>query len=173
MRAPAALAIAAALAGCQPTIAPDSYAAASVGQAQRTVRGTVLASRLVAIEGSRSGVGAGAGAIAGGAGASAIGGGTRANIAAGVGGAVLGGIVGALAEDAVTRQQGAEYIVQTEGGALVTIVQGAEPPLATGQRVLVIYGARARVIADPTAAPAPVVAGDVPPASPALPAATQ
>ena len=147
----AAAALATGLAGCQSSIAPDTYSAASVGQVQRTVRGTVLSLRGVSIEGTRSGIGAGAGAIAGGVGGSAIGGGTRANIAGAVGGAVVGGIIGALAEEAVTKQGGVEYIIETETGALVTIVQGPEPTLAAGQKVLVIYGARARVIVDPTA----------------------
>lgn len=137
-------------AACAPNISPDSYAAGAVGQVNRTVRGIVISARPIAIGGTQSGVGAGAGAVAGGVAGSAIGGGTRANIIGAVGGALVGGIVGAAAEDAATRQNGMEYVVQTENGALLTVVQGAVPAFVMNQKVLVIYGSRSRIIADPT-----------------------
>jgi outer membrane lipoprotein SlyB len=54
-----------------------------------------------------------------------------------------------MAEDAMTRQTGIEYVVQTENGALLTIVQGPQPAFSITQTVLVIYGNQARVVADP------------------------
>ncbi|MCW2245741.1 outer membrane lipoprotein SlyB [Azospirillum fermentarium] len=142
--------VAGATAACAPNMSPDSYAAGAVGQVNRTVRGVVVSARPVAIGGTQSGLGAGAGAVAGGVAGSAIGGNARANVIGAVGGAVIGGIAGAMAEDAATRQSGMEYVVQTENGALLTVVQGASPVLAPNQKVLVIYGARSRVIPDPT-----------------------
>ena len=134
------------LSACAPDISPDSYSIGSVGQVNRAVSGVILSARPVAIQGTRSGLGAGAGALAGGTAGSTIGGSTEANIIAAVGGAVIGGITGAAVEESATQQTGMEYVVETDNGALVTVVQGDEMPLAAGLRVLVIYGTRARVI---------------------------
>lgn len=134
---------------CKPNISPDSYSVGSVGQVNRVVRGVIVSARVVAISGTNTGIGAGAGAIAGGAGGSAIGGSTEANIAAGVAGAVVGGLIGAMAEQEMTRQTGMEYVIEAENGALITVVQGDESPLGVGEKVLVIYGGRARVIESP------------------------
>ncbi len=136
-------------ASCTPNISPDSYSVGSVGQVNRVVRGVVVSARPVAVSGTNSGIGSGAGAVAGGAGGSAIGGSTDANIVGAVGGAVIGGIVGAAIEESTTRQTGMEYIIEAENGSLITIVQGDEDPLVAGQRVLVIYGTRSRVIKAP------------------------
>jgi outer membrane lipoprotein SlyB len=149
MKAFAGVAMLGALAACQGDISADTYAVGSVGQVNRTVRGTILAARLVNISGSQSGLGVATGAAAGGIGGSAFGH-NSGNAAAVLAGVVIGGVVGAVAEEAATRQTGVEYIVQTENGALVTLVQGPEPAFVINQKVLVIYGVRARIAADPT-----------------------
>lgn len=142
------LSLAASISACTPNVSPDTYAVGSVGQVNRAVRGTIISARLVDISGTQSGVGAGAGALAGGVGGSALGGGVRGNIIGAVGGAVVGGIAGAVIEEGTSRQKGMEYVVETGNGALLTVVQGAEAPLAAGQKVIVMYGTRSRVIAD-------------------------
>ena len=143
-------ALSASLAACAPDISPDSYSVGAVGQVNRAVGGVIVNARPVAIQGTRSGLGAGAGALAGGTAGSTVGGSSEANIIAAVGGAVIGGLAGAAVEESATRQTGMEYIVETDNGALVTVVQGGEEPLSVGQQVLVIYGARARVIPRPS-----------------------
>jgi outer membrane lipoprotein SlyB len=65
-----------------------------------------------------------------------------------IGGAIIGGIAGAAIERSATQQQGVEYVVETENGHLMTIVQGEEPFFAVGDKVFVLYGTRSRVIAD-------------------------
>jgi outer membrane lipoprotein SlyB len=110
----------------------------------------VVSARTVDIQGSQSGVGTMAGTATGAVAGSAIGSSTRANVIGAIGGAVLGGVVGGAVEEGTTRQQGMEYVVETEDGSLLTIVQGIESPLREGDRVIVVYGARARVIADPS-----------------------
>ena len=125
-------------------ISPDSYAAGSVGQVNRAVRGKIISARMVDILGSQSGIGATSGAAAGGVAGSAIGGATRENIVGAIGGAVIGGIIGSMAEEGATRQQGME----TDNGSLITVVQVIEPSLNVGDKVIVIYGQRSRVIAD-------------------------
>jgi len=135
------------MAGCTQNINPDTYEVGGAGKVSKTVPGVIVSSRHVSVEGTNSTgktVGVAAGAVAG----SAIGGGTRANILGAIGGALLGGIAGSFAEEGITSQSGIEYIIQTEGGGLVTLMQGAEPVFAKGQRVLILYGSKARVIAD-------------------------
>jgi len=53
-------------------------------------------------------------------------------------------------EEGATRQNGTEYVVETSNGALITVVQGSSPPLEVGTPVIVLYGARARIIPDPS-----------------------
>ena len=145
----AAIASVIVMTACQPRISADSYAIGSVGQVNRTVRGVVISARAVNVSGTQSGLGAGAGALTGGIAGSAIGSGARANAVGAVAGALVGGIAGAVIEESASRQIGMEYVVQTDNGALLTIVQGSELPLSVGQKVLAIYGTQSRVIADP------------------------
>ena len=44
-----------------------------------------------------------------------------------IGGAVVGGIIGGMAEEGATQQQGMEYIIETENGPLITVIQRIEP----------------------------------------------
>lgn len=138
-------------AGCAPNISPDSYSVGSVGQVSRTVRGVIVSVRDVHVQGTQSGVGAQSGALIGGAGGSNVGGGQGSDAFAGaVAGAVVGGVIGAAIEESATQQPGVEYIVETTNGALITVVQGVENRMSAGDRVLVIYGQRSRVIPDPS-----------------------
>ncbi len=73
----------------------------------------------------------------------------RGNLLGGLAGAVVGGAAGAIAESSATATVGMEYVVETENGSILTLVQGAEPAFAVGQPVLVMYGSPARLIADP------------------------
>lgn len=96
--------------------------------------------------------GGAAGAVAG----SQIGGSEAAGAVGAIGGLVVGAVAGAAMERSASSQAGREYVVETSNGALMTIVQGEEPALGVGQRVLVLYGNPARVIADPRYPP-PVI----------------
>jgi len=136
------------LAGCARDIASDSYSAQSVGESGRAVRAEVVSVRPVSVEGTK-GIGTLAGAGAGGVAGSALGTGSRGDILGAIGGALVGGILGAVTEDSLTSQSGWEYVVQTADGGLVTLVQGGEP-LAEGQKVILLYGERARLIPDTT-----------------------
>jgi outer membrane lipoprotein SlyB len=99
-----------------------------------------------------TGVGGSAGTAAGAVvGSGAGGGNTRGNIVGAIGGAVVGGLAGAAIEANATKQKGMEYVVETENGNLMTIVQGTDTVFSEGQKVLVLYGAPSRLIADPRA----------------------
>lgn len=138
-----------AVSGCASNISPQTYSVGSVGQVNRTVSGTIISARQVDIAGS-TGVGAGAGTATGAVVGSAAGGNnSRGNIVGAIGGAIIGGIAGSAIEANATKQKGIEYVVETENGHLMTIVQGLDPMLNSGQKVLVLYGSPSRVIADP------------------------
>lgn len=155
-----ALLSAGALGACAPNISANTVTAAQTGQAQRTTPAQVVSARYVQVEGTRSGIGAAAGAAAGGIGGSYIGGSTRTNVLGALGGGLAGGIVGGLAEQAVTQQQGIEYVLRTNDGRTITLVQGADVVFQPGARVLIAEGGgRSRLIPDSgnlgaTAAPA-------------------
>ena len=135
------------LSACATDRGPSSYSAGSVGQVNRTVSGTIVSVRSVAVSGTNN-VGGATGAGVGAIGGSALGGGTRSNLIGAIGGAVIGGLAGSAIERGQTEYSGFEYVVETSNGNLMTIVQGA-PALSSGERVLVLYGSPSRLIADP------------------------
>lgn len=136
------------LVGCSTNLSPSSYSVGSVGQVNRTIPAIIISVRDVNIEGTTS-LGASTGAIAGAAGGSYMGGSTRAHVAGAALGAVAVGLAGAAIEKNATKQTAVEYVVETNNGNLMTLVQGTNPRYAEGDRVLVLYGAPARIIADP------------------------
>ncbi|MFC3127068.1 hypothetical protein ACFOD4_18525 [Pseudoroseomonas globiformis] len=153
----------AALAACSPSYSPDAYSGRAVQQANKVEAGIVVGRRQVEIlaDGSAGGVaGAAAGSVAG----TRVGGGDITSAFAGIGGGLVGGLLGTAAEKGVGSTQGYEYIVRKPNGDLVSVTQRDETPLAIGQKVLVIAGTQARIVADYTVpnlaepAPAPVPA---------------
>lgn len=137
------------LGGCASNLSPQSYSVGSVGQVNRTVPGSVISARQVDVAGN-TGVGGGAGATAGAVvGSGAGGSNSRGNIVGAIGGAIIGGLAGSAIEANATKQRGMEYVVETDNGNLMTIVQGIEPTFAVGQKVLILYGSPSRLIADP------------------------
>lgn len=101
---------------------------------------TVESIRDIQIEGTKTPIGAGAGAIIGG-----VAGGNRSgNAASAIGsvlGSVVGGLVGAAAEEGVTRQAGFEITVKFDDGKMVAIAQGADEKFKVGDRVRIVTGA--------------------------------
>lgn len=136
------------LGGCAANLSPKTYSVGSVGQVNRTVAATVISASMVDVSGT-TGLGGTVGTAAGAVAGSSIGGGTRANILGAIGGAVIVGLAGATIEANTTQQKGMEYVVETENGNLMTLVQGMDSLFAAGQKVLVLYGSPSRLIADP------------------------
>lgn len=141
-----------AMMGCTTNISPQAYSVGSVGQVNRTVSGIVISVRMVDITGT-SRIGGGAGTAAGAVIGSGSGDSSRGNVVGAIGGAVIGGIAGAAIEANATKQKGVEYVVETDNRNLMTIVQGADTVFEVGEKVLVLYGAPSRLIADPRAKP--------------------
>jgi outer membrane lipoprotein SlyB len=137
------------LAGCASNISPQTYSVGSVGQVNRTISATVISVREVNVAGT-TGAGGTAGSAAGAVLGSSTGGNdTRSNLVGAIGGAVIGGLAGAAIEANATKQKALEYVVETENGNLMTIVQGKDSVFVEGQKVLVLYGSPSRLIADP------------------------
>ena len=143
--------------GCGPTYSPDTYASNAAQQANKVEQGVIVGVRNVGVSAAGT-VGTVTGAAAGGiAGSQAIGGPASAFTA--LGGALVGGIAGSTIEHATADTTAFEYIVRKPNGDLVSVTQKDKTPLALGQKVLVIGGNQARVVADYTV-PAPAKAAE-------------
>lgn len=140
-----------ALYGCAQNVSPNTYTTGEVGVVSKVKPGVIIAKRVINIDNS-SGVGGVAGVGAGAAAGSMIGSRAATNIVGGVGGAVVAGVVGHQIDKAVNRHVGYEYIIKLDEDSTVAVVQEKSVQLATGQRVLVIYGAMTRVVPDETVA---------------------
>jgi len=138
-------------AACSPNLSSNSYEAQSVGEARRIERGTIESYRWVEITG-KTGVGTAVGAGIGAAAGSTVGSGRgrgAENIIGAIGGALLGGLIGSSIEKSASKQSGFEYVIRTESGALVSIVQADTQPLPEGAPVLIHFsGTRSRVVFD-------------------------
>ncbi|MFP4154260.1 MAG: glycine zipper 2TM domain-containing protein [Halothiobacillaceae bacterium] len=128
------IAAAALLSGCASSLSGGTYNRADARQVMTVEYGTVQSVRPVRIEGTRTPIGAGAGALAGGILGSTIGGGTGRALAT-VGGAVAGGMAGAAIEEGATRQQGLEITIRLDSGRTISVVQAADQVFSPGERV--------------------------------------
>ncbi len=131
------LTLGALLAGCVSSSSGEVYSRGQARQAQTVQMGTVESVRPVQIEGTKSGLGAVGGGVAGGFAGSTIGGGSGSTLAA-VGGALAGAAVGALAEEKLTHANGIEITVKLDSGSLLSVVQEDDVMFYVGDRVRVL-----------------------------------
>ena len=101
---------------CTSRIGADQYDTSAVGEVNRAVKGTVVSVRQISIA-SNNGAGA-----------------------------VVGGIAGNAAQEGLSSQSGYEYVIQLDNGSMVTVSQGNDVLLNPGQKCMVLYGKRARVV---------------------------
>lgn len=134
-----------AVSGCAANIGANQYDTDSIGEVNRALKGTVVSVRAISVS-SDSPTGTVIGGAAGGVAGSMIGGSDAAHILGAIGGAVIGGIAGDAAQEGLSKQNGYEYVVELDNGNLVTVSQGNDVLLNPGQRCLVLYGSRARVV---------------------------
>jgi outer membrane lipoprotein SlyB len=134
-----AVSVAVAMSGCASNLSGDSYSRDEARMPQQVQYATVVQVRPVKIEGTKTPIGAGAGAVIGGVAGSTVGGGKGSAIAAAAG-AVAGGLVGAAAEEGITREQGVEVTVRYDNGQTVAVVQAAskEETFRVGDKVRVL-----------------------------------
>jgi len=110
------------LGGCAQSLKGDVYSRDDARTPQVVRMGTIEALRPVQLEGTKSPVGAGAGAVVGGVAGSSVGGG-KGSLVAAVIGAVAGGLLGAATEEGMTRTQAVEITVKEDNGPTRAYVQ--------------------------------------------------
>ncbi|WP_339510769.1 outer membrane lipoprotein [Pseudomonas sp. RL_15y_Pfl2_60] len=127
------------LGGCQSSLTGDTYSRDEARQVQTVRLGTIESLRPVKIEGTKTPIGAGAGAVVGGVAGSTVGGGRGSAVAAVIG-AVAGGLLGAATEEGLTRTQGVEITVREDDGSMRAYVQEVEENqvFRVGQRVRIM-----------------------------------
>ena len=126
------------LAGCA-SQSGSSYSRAQTRHEMSVRMGVVDSVRHVTIEGTKSPVGAGAGALIGGLAGSNVGGGRGSDVGA-ILGAVAGGVAGSAIEEKATRKDGLEITVKLENGAYVAVTQEADEDFKPGERVRILSG---------------------------------
>ncbi|WP_417451736.1 glycine zipper domain-containing protein [Kordiimonas sp.] len=138
-------------AACSQNMSPHAYDSHAVGEARRVERGVIDSYRWVEIRGDSSvgtAVGVGVGAAAG----STVGNSGAENVIGAIGGALLGGLLGNSIDKSASKKSGFEYLIRTESGALISIVQQDRHPFAEGTPVMVVFSRdRNRVILDHSA----------------------
>ena len=129
-----------ALTGCASSLSGESYSRSEARTVQQVEYGVVEYLRAVKIEGTKTPIGSGAGAVAGGIAGSSVGGGKGSYVMAVIG-AVAGGMAGAAIEEGVTRTQGVEITVKMDDGQSIAIVQALSPNerFSVGDRVRVLH----------------------------------
>ncbi|BBP02761.1 membrane protein [Sulfuriferula plumbiphila] len=125
------------LGGCASGLGSRDYSRDQARGAQEVRTGVVVEVRNVNIEGTKTPIGAGAGAVVGGIAGSQVGRG-NGSIAGAVLGAVVGGLAGSAVEEGVTRQQGLEITVRLDSGRTIAVTQGADEYFRPGDRVRVL-----------------------------------
>ena len=134
------------LGACAPRIGSSDYSYSSVGQAANSFPCTVLSVRSVNVHSDDNSAGTMLGGVAGGVAGSTIGHGRSSHTLGAIGGAAAGMLIGNLAQDAMMKQSGYEYIVRTDNGQTFSVTQGTDTLLSAGQRCMFINGAESRVV---------------------------
>lgn len=140
MKALSLLLVALLLGACASSKSGDVYTRDQARREMTVRKGVVESVRPVRMEGTKSGVGAMAGAAVGGVAGSTVGGG-KGQIVGAVLGAVAGGLAGSAVEEGVTRKEALEITVELDGGRMIVVVQEAVPgEFRAGDPVRVLSG---------------------------------
>jgi outer membrane lipoprotein SlyB len=142
-----AMLMAGGLAGCAADHSPDIYASNAVQQANKVEPGIVIGYREVRISANGT-AGAVTGGAAGGVLGSQLGSSNFDHAMGSVAGSAIGGVLGTTLEHVTGDTTGWEYIVRKPNGDLISVTQAEPKPIGIGQKVLVIGGLQARIIAD-------------------------
>jgi outer membrane lipoprotein SlyB len=127
------------LSACASSKSGAAYSRSQAQQAEEVRMATVESVRDIIIEGTKTPIGAGAGAIIGGV----AGGNSSSRNASALGsviGSVVGGMAGAAAEEGITRQAGYEITVKFDDGRMIAVAQAADEKFNVGDRVRVLTG---------------------------------
>lgn len=127
------------LGGCASSMSGGAYSRGQARQVQEVQMGVVESVRQVKIEGTKSPVGTGAGAVIGGIAGSNIGAGKGSTVGT-ILGAVAGGVAGSAIEEGVMSKDGLEITVKLDNGRMIAITQEADEQFRVGERVRVLSG---------------------------------
>lgn len=127
------------VAGCASSKAGDVYTRDEARQVQSVQFGVVEGARPVLIEGTKSEIGTGAGAVVGGIAGSSAGQG-KGSVVGAVVGAVVGGVAGAAMEEGMTREKAMELTIKLDSGRMISVVQSGKDDFKPGDRVRVLQG---------------------------------
>jgi len=130
-------AMAAVLGACASSNSGSVYKRGEARTVQTVKMGVVESVRQVKLEGTKTPIGTGAGAVVGGVAGSSLGGG-KGKVITSVLGAVAGGLAGSAAEEGLTRKDGVEITVKLDSGTMLAIVQEADEQFNPGERVRVL-----------------------------------
>ncbi|MEY4593181.1 MAG: hypothetical protein RIR18_2076 [Pseudomonadota bacterium] len=122
--------------GCASSKGGDVYSREDARRPMSVRLATIEGLRAVKLEGTKSPLGAGAGAVVGGLAGSGVARDAKGQAIGAVLGAVVGGIAGALTEERSTREDALEITVRTEDGKLFAYVQAGDiNEFKVGERV--------------------------------------
>ncbi|MES1998116.1 MAG: glycine zipper 2TM domain-containing protein [Pseudomonadota bacterium] len=133
------LTLALGLGGCAGGLGSSDYSRNQTRSVQEVQTGVVTDVRLVKIEGTKTPIGTGAGAVVGGVAGSTLGSG-KGSVVGAVVGAVAGGLAGSAIEEGATRQKGLEITVRLNSGRTIAVTQAADEDIRVGDRVRVLSG---------------------------------
>ena len=127
------------LGGCASSMSGGAYSREQARQVQEVQMGVVESVRHVKIEGTKSPVGTGAGAVVGGIAGSNIGSGKGSTVGT-ILGAVAGGVAGSMIEEGVMSKDGLEITVKLDSGRMIAVTQEADEQFRVGERIRVLSG---------------------------------
>ncbi len=129
------------LAGCADDLSGDVYSRDEARTQLQVSYGTVDGVRPVVLEGDRGFLGQGGGAVIGGMAGNTMGGGSGKGLATAAG-VVVGAVAGGMAQEKMTRAQGAEITVRMDNGTSIAVVQEVQDihEFVAGQRVRLTAG---------------------------------
>lgn len=129
--------MAAVLGACASSNSGNVYKRGEARTVQTVKMGVVESVRLVKLEGTKTPIGTGAGAVVGGVAGSTLGGG-RGQVITTVLGALAGGLAGSAAEEGLTRKDGVEITVKLDSGNMIAVVQEADEVFNPGDKIRVL-----------------------------------
>jgi len=127
------------LGGCASSMSGGAYSREQARQVQEVQMGVVESVRHVKIEGTKSPVGTGAGAVVGGIAGSNIGSGKGSTVGT-ILGAVAGGVAGSMIEEGVMSKDGLEITVKLDNGRMIAVTQEADEQFRVGERIRILSG---------------------------------
>lgn len=125
--------------GCATSRSGMLYTREQARQVQQVETGVVVQVTQVQIEGTKTPIGALGGAAIGSIAGSSVGKGKGSDIAAIVGG-MVGWLVGSAVEEGTTRKNALEITVKLDSGTVISVVQEADVPFTTGDRIRLLTG---------------------------------